>query len=329
MTLHAKKDGNWSKVKGLHIRQGGVWTAVKKAYIKENGVWKPYYTSEIVVEISGTHNTLTLKDMFSASDWQSDTSKRVVLLPDAVVNGVGWGAIAAQPSGASAGAATWGGNLILENRGAIQGAGGAPNGGVGGPALHDNSGVGFGKQITVLNYGIIRSGGGGGGKGGNGTGTTDTGEQFSQYPITTEWAYDTNYSPPLLGITVNNDNYVRVRQSINPTSYVSGNNTFYRGAFKYNSDTIALYGVRMVSTVATTGGDGGRGQGSDAANTAGSVGGANAGKGGDGGFFGNAGSAGANGNAGNGNAGGYAGIAYTAALWAVENIGGSVLGRVN
>jgi hypothetical protein len=193
------------------------------------------------------------------------------------------------------------GTIQVTNDGTVTGAGGAIAGN-GGTALRVNA-----SNVTVINNGTLRGGGGGGGTGG--TGGTGGGGSANQDTVRSGGCPSS--CPP--------DNGQR---------FCSGGETVIScnaGAMCNMDDNIATVTCR--TTVSTSGGAGGaggagavgqgynQGAGTGSAGSAGAAGGTNAGTGGtggaggDGGAFGSAGSTGAtgatgaNGNASNGSAG--------------------------
>ena len=177
------------------------------------------------------------------------------------------------------------GTITVTNNGTITGAGGAASGGAGGDAMRVNA-----SNVTVVNTGTIRGGGGGGGNGGTGGN--------GSYTTT-----NTFYS---CGTTNGCPNATAIGQCYGGNPEI-GNVTNYR--------------CTTTSTTNTTGGAGGaggRGQGYNQTaqnGSAGAAGGTNAGTGGTGGngaSFGSAGATGgtgANGNVSNGSAGSAGGAA--------------------
>lgn len=273
--------------------------------------------------------------------WAANRPKQVVI-PSGVTIGSTNPAIPALQSGTG-----FGNTLTVTNSGSIDGAGGQPNGGVGGTAL-----LAAQSGIAVVNTGSgkIRAGGGAGGLGGNGGGGK-TGGAATDGPV---YNYGTYYyetatgdragaGPVWNGAYVHNDGtYTYNIGSLqwtwgdsgggggggNPSWYV----TYYEYSITRSYNTTAY-------TAGGTGGVGGRGQGYDGAyanGVAGTAGGTNAGNGGAGGNGGAWGLSGANGNTGaSGNNGaGTAGSAGGLAGYAIQNIGnvtltnsGQMLGR--
>ena len=195
------------------------------------------------------------------------------------------------------------GGITVTNNGTISGAGAAFFGSIGGDAFEANT------PCTLINNGIIRSGGGTGGSGGQGS-----------YSYT---SYGTEYFIP----AGENVHYVRCSSSSFRTvyqnhSYARSNcGPFFsalgyspnlaRRTFRYYSGAFAYYGVSTYSsaTAYTNGGYGGAGQGYNQAAGAGTTGGTNAGQGGTGGSYGQTGGTGFAGNYTNGTAGNAAGKA--------------------
>ena len=115
-----------------------------------------------VNEIQQTYNSnatnLNLSSIFG-SNWATAVPKRVIINSGVTIGATSGNYAINVPSG-------MGGTLIIDNNGAIEGYGGAANGGTGGNAIHctHTSGV----TINNASGAHIKSGGGGGGKGGNG-----------------------------------------------------------------------------------------------------------------------------------------------------------------
>lgn len=315
-------------------------------------------SSEIVVRITanGTTNDL-VKNLFSPADWASDTTKRLIINPGVEISGE-WGYALAISDNASGASGSFGGELIIENRGYLSGKPGNPNGGAGGAALYANMKGKNGQKAKLYNYGTIRSGGGGGGRGGNGgngTATTTQREPASgeYYDTSNRWEF-ANVAGP--GPYTMNPGcrywwagaYVEVTRATggnqNYTQHDNGGWTYYRGSKREEGavrnaqngqqvggyERLGVYRAKQatVGTSGGAGGDGGRGQGYGATAQPGSNGaggGTNAGaggRGGDGGGWGQngaAGATGANGNAGNG-AGGQAGGIAGFAIDGLSNI---------
>lgn len=126
-------------------------------------------SSEIVVYITASGNGPdVIKNLFSAGDWASETQKRVVINVGVEIGGNGWGYALALTDNANGQAGSFGGRLILENKGILSGRSGAANSGAGLTALYANHLGKSGQKMEIINTGIIRGGGGGGGRGGNG-----------------------------------------------------------------------------------------------------------------------------------------------------------------
>ncbi len=253
---------------------------------------------DIVVTLSNATN-VNIQSLFSAGDWSGPLIKRVIIPAGVVIGGTSSGTPALRTG------TGWGGSLVIENAGSIQGAGGQPNSGAGGTAfLADAAGVQF------TNTGTIYGGGGAGGIGGAGgqgyyyyyAREPASGDLFSAYGYDWEdhggsgyvhfwWAHSSG--PPEF-------------QGNASTQVQIGSWMYYRGAFRYTaSGYYNHYGMYRQSVNASTaytsggaGGNGGRGQGYDGSNLVGSGGaggGTNAGTGGTGGAGGGWGSNGAGG----------------------------------
>ena len=116
--------------------------------------------AEVVAHIAANVNNVNLQTLFGAADWaDAAKTKRVIVDPGVTVGSTAAGT-AAMFTGTGRGK-----DLVIENKGTIVGAGGAPNGGAGGNALQVQQ-----TGVTVLNSGNLYGGGGGGGKGGTGGG---------------------------------------------------------------------------------------------------------------------------------------------------------------
>lgn len=247
-----------------------------------------FTSSELTAYITSTEENLNLETLFGASKYQSSIRKRVVIEEGVTVGATSTANYALNmPSG-------FGGRLVLVNKGSIQGAGGAENGGNGGDAIFAGA-----PNILIDNRGSIYSGGGGGGRGGSG-GTGGSGNYSS--------GYSCNYSC-----------------CTTPCPYPAWMGLCQGDCFQFGSCCCTT----CYTTVSTSGGGGGgggkggRGRGYNAALAAGLVGdsgsgggtnaggGGTGGTGGSGGDWGTAGSAGSSGfGGGNGNVSlGLAGLA--------------------
>lgn len=271
-----------------------------------------------VVTLANSSSQVTLSSQFSSTIWQSSATK-LVIIPSNVTIGSTSASSPALVTGTG-----MGGQLILQNYGSIQGAGGTANGGAGGSAFRADQSLG--NKFLFQNYGTIYSGGGGGGFGGfGGSGTYNStvteGPYFSNTSPEYIWGEGT-YTPSSgetvesLGITW--DNIVVASETTGypfPSSYYDGSTyTYYKVTYEYTfsggHDSTDYYSLERThiqtnSTSGGTGGSGGSGQGynqSAATGSSGSTGGTNAGTGGtggSGGSWGNAGSTGATGGSGN------------------------------
>lgn len=310
-------------------------------------------SSEIVVNMAAGGSAITLQSLFDASDWTSETTKRVILPA-----GVERGNSATLDAAVTIGATAWGGTLIFDVKGTISGKGGAANSGVGGVAFQANR-VGNANQKLQLNLfsgAVLRGGGGGGGQGGNGgngssfvtvrepasgyaysntgEGSTGTGIfifAFDDYWATIRWGnalIDSGAHIPMSGPYVASDGWTYEWKDI---AY-----TYGIGVWDFN---IARSKTTGGSTTGGSGGTGGRGEGYDgarASGSAGAAGGTNAGTGGTGGVgglygaSGGTGSTGSNGNVTNGSAGSAGGLAGYGLLGSANvtlTNNGSILGR--
>lgn len=314
-------------------------------------------SAEITKTLAAGSTSITLQSLFTSAEWASDTAKRVVLPA-----GVTRGSTAPGTAAITLGADGWGGDLILEVNGTVEGAGGTANSGVGGSAIDANR-LGLTSQKLILNVnptGVIKGGGGGGGKGGNGGGGTSTSvvrEPSSGTPpvgasgATAVWreAPDADVAAIIwYGTAVH-----RGTAHNGTTAFTVGEWTYYRGAHKgtippwaqgpaqqYPIDRYYVYRTKSSTTTVPggTGGAGGRGEGhgqsraDGAAGAAGSDSAGSGGAGGRGGLFGAAGSVGSPGVAGtsagtNGAAGGLAGFSVQNPNNAIVNNLGQMVGR--
>ena len=111
---------------------------------------------EILVVVSTTTTDLNVSTLFG-SYWTQTIPKRVVINSGVIIGATNTSNYALNiPSG-------FGGTVKIDNNGSIQGAGGASNGGNGGPAILAGA-----SGVSIDNQGTIYAGGGGGGKGGTG-----------------------------------------------------------------------------------------------------------------------------------------------------------------
>lgn len=309
-------------------------------------------SSEVIKMLAAGGSPVTLESLFTATEWASDTQKRIIL-PAGVERGNSSTLSAAVTIGSTA----WGGNLIFDVSGVISGKGGAANSGIGGDAFQANR-VGNANQKLILNLksgAVLRGGGGGGGKGGMGGGgstTTTVREPASGW---SQGYADGRYWQGLTvgGIPGNTaviwDNQAVGYVDANTTVAAFGGYTYYRGPLfdEYSDDGpgyFYLYQSYRTSTSSAptsggAGGNGGAGEGYGQARSggsAGSGGGANAGAGGTGGAgglygaTGGTGATGGNGSSSNGQAGSAGGVAGYGLL-GLSNVtltnSGSILGR--
>ena len=117
--------------------------------------------NEIVYTFTSSETDVDIQGKFSGPVWSSPVPKRVIIPSGITIFATNSSRSAISvPSGGA-------GPLVIENRGEIQGAGGAAgttgNGGTGGRAMTIN------RAVSIQNTGAIRGGGGGGGRGRDGT----------------------------------------------------------------------------------------------------------------------------------------------------------------
>lgn len=111
--------------------------------------------NEIIVYITSNSVNVNVQSLFGGN-WTQNVPKRLIINGGVVVGSLDPGAYALTiPSGLVS-------TLRIDNNGSIQGAGGSPNSGNGGPAILANA------AVTIDNIGSIYGGGGGGGFGGTG-----------------------------------------------------------------------------------------------------------------------------------------------------------------
>lgn len=116
---------------------------------------KYWLTKTILVQTTNVN----ARALFTEAEWLSSTPKRVAIAPGVIVGSTSISTPALRTDSG------FGGELDIRVLGDIRGAGGAVNGGNGGPALLIED-----PRVTwtVMPGGFIRGGGGGGGRGGNG-----------------------------------------------------------------------------------------------------------------------------------------------------------------
>lgn len=304
-------------------------------------------SSEIVVNLT-SRVAVCLQDLFSPTDWASDTKKRVVIPAGVEIGGdnLDWAIVPAWDATGQAG--SWGGELFLDVLGVISGQAGAVNGGRGGNCIRAIFGGRNGQklQLRVIG-GTIRAGGGGGGRGGDGGGgyfdtpyqvrDPASGEigQLGQY----DW-YATATSAKITwgGVLIYDG-----LPGFGVTQLDVGGWSYFRGVM-FVPNTYRLYRTQTQYsrnyTSGGAGGNGGNGVGygiGASAGAWGAAGGTNAGaggRGGDGGGWGAGGAWGAAGGNGN-NGGGAGGAAGGAAGYAITGLGfvqivqntGSIVGQ--
>ncbi|TKW60849.1 MAG: hypothetical protein DI628_08145 [Blastochloris viridis] len=304
--------------------------------------------AEAVAYIASNANNVNIQSLFSGADWANSTRPKRVVINSGVTVGSTNPATAALLTGTGRGS-----NLIIQNSGTIAGAGGAANGGAGGPAINSQQ-----TGVTITNAGNIYGGGGGGGRGGNGgSGGAGSIQQVVQegpyYSSSYRW-YFMDFGGYYYGDIVWAGTTLRINNGNEPASPWAYGGYLYYKSYPSGEGPNAIYRTYESNTPTTggaggTGGNGGAGQGSNQARangvggSAGAAGGTNAGTGGTGGTGGNggtwgvAGTAGATGNTGGsgnagaglagaaGTAGGAAGAAITGSGYTVTNTG-SILG---
>lgn len=317
---------------------------VQKVFLGTKQIW----ANEVVVVLGNTTTNVNLKTLFTLAEWGDANLKKRVVVNAGVNIGSTQGAYAiAATTTADGQAGSWAGELTLDVRGTVSGVGGAANSGKGGDVILGNFPGRTGQKLIVNLYsgGIIRAGGGGGGRGGNGGGGYYTDDQYHLYPYSRyganwEW-YQGRYQ---IYLSANGWSALNVGGA---STYTSGGYVYSRGAYveSYGGDgyqiSRRLVTPNTVYTGGGAGGNGGRGQGYDGANaggSAGAAGGTNAGAGGTGGTgagYGGTGNTGNTGGAGN-NGGGLAGAAGGLAGFYINgianvtlnNLGGTLQGRV-
>lgn len=285
---------------------------------------------------------LNASSLFTAGEWSSPSLKRI-FIPAGVT--IGSTAVATPAFDTSSGFGGW---LEIYLNGNIDGAGGQPNGGVGGNALKVSS-----PRVRLFGTGKLRPGGGAGGQGGQGgQGIYYTGRTVTDGP--TFQAYNYWYG---LNATGNQIGGARWGGGDQFSTYAPAGFSYGPSAYQYTitstngqgnvNGTVDVYSIYRQYTVydvpnltsGGTGGNGGRGQGYDGANASGSGGGTggtnagNGGLGGTGGGFGDSGTTGITGNAGNngsgavGMSGGLSGFAIDGIANLENSFSGTTLGR--
>lgn len=283
---------------------------------------------------------LNASSLFTAGEWSSPSLKRI-FIPSGVT--IGSTAIATPAFDTSSG---FGGYLEIYLNGNIDGAGGVPNGGVGGNALKVSS-----PRVRLFGTGKLRPGGGAGGQGGQGgQGLYYSGRTVTDGPYYSRGGYcyvvtsgnGAGYSggfywggsnPPPGGYSYFASSFAEHLDSFNGQGNLNGTADFYYVYRQYTVYDVPNY------TDGGTGGNGGRGQGYDGASASGSGGGTggtnagNGGLGGTGGGFGDSGTTGVTGNAGNnssgnvGMSGGLSGFAIDGIANLENSFSGTTLGR--
>ncbi|SBW15291.1 hypothetical protein BR10RB9215_C12142 [Brucella sp. 10RB9215] len=310
-------------------------------------------SSEIVVNLT-SRVAVCLQDLFSPTDWASDTKKRVVIPAGVEIGGdnLDWAIVPAWDATGQAG--SWGGELFLDVLGVISGQAGAVNGGRGGNCIRAIFGGRNGQklQLRVIG-GTIRAGGGGGGRGGDGGGGF---YDYTQYEPS-DGSFTSNYTGPFIPndailwearTTIANSPFQGytavwwggeiyrsgVSTAYNTTSsvvvgdwlYERGSKQTYNGGLRSDIYYIRRSRSARAYTSGGAGGNGGNGVGygiGASAGAWGAAGGTNAGaggRGGDGGGWGAGGAWGVAGGNGN-NGGGAGGAAGGAAGYAITGLG--------
>lgn len=288
--------------------------------------------SEVVAfATSGTNQTV--QSYFTTGDWVSGKKKRLII-PSGVTIGSTNVSTAALRTNSG-----FGGLLQVENSGTLVGAGGQPNGGVGGDAFQADT------YMTLMNYGTMYAGGGAGGQGGTGgTGYTSV---YTRDPSSGfQYLWQTGYGWMYGYITVNGSlseyHWNGNHYGSNPSP---GDGWTYRqGPYVKDGSGWSEYQIYRDRTDYTyysggTGGNGGRGQGYDGSAAGGLGGGAGStnagygGTGGTGGAYGTSGNIGGTGSAGNaaggsaGQAGGLSGYALRNSPYITLAYAGTLVGR--
>jgi hypothetical protein len=177
-----------------------------------------------------------------------------------------------------------GSTVTVDNYGIVQGAGGLPNGGVGGHAIHAQTSAAFTKTINNKAGATVRAGGGAGGYGGTGgvggqggPGTT-TVVEGPFYTLST-YEVQNNISADTWSYFWNGAN---LGTFPNSTASIGGID-YEAVAFQSGNAIAAHWSIKRTTTGTNTpggaggaGGAGGRGQGYDGANAAGAGGAAGA-----------------------------------------------------
>lgn len=173
--MHVKASAVWKRVTGVHTRVGGVWKRVRRVWVRQGGAWKLTYQYRWVYTLNITANrgqVVISPSYLTAQGWDGSSPVDVRV---SVSAGVTVSAPASNNFGYDAFVATGSfptySSLLLTNRGAIRGGGGAGgspanspylSGLAGGHGLSVNGSSGL--TISVDNStGTIAGGGGGGG----------------------------------------------------------------------------------------------------------------------------------------------------------------------
>jgi hypothetical protein len=295
------------------IRDNGQWI-IPRTYVRIGGVWVLVdnyirdagdWGNELVIYVTTTTTNLNVQTLFEATYPGSWASTAPKRL---VINsGVIVGATSTANSALNI-PSGFGRTVTIDNFGSIQGAGGAANSGTGGNAILAGA-----SGISINNQGTIYAGGGGGGTGGTGgSGSfTSTFNQSLGSGVTVSFG---SICSPCNSACI---------ASRGAGAFCASGCTTIRSIFPPITCTTSCSNCQrtVTTTTATAGGAGGAGgvgQGYNQLNNFGSVGtagGTNAGTGGTGGTggtwgtTGNTGGSGGNGNVGTGLAGSGGGLA--------------------
>ena len=276
---------------------------------------------EILVVVSATTTNLNVSSLFG-SYWTQTIPKRVVINSGVIIGATNTSNYALNiPSG-------FGGTVKIDNNGSIRGAGGASNGGDGGPAILAGA-----SGVSIDNQGTIYGGGGGGGKGGTGGAGTYTSLGAFQALGASGWNTFPGYGYGQYGYRCQQTCIVAFPSYSNVYASFAGVSNPYRDKYccvaccygrccdcctndaEQNANASCCYGQPTVtnSSAGGIGGSGGVGQGYNQSATTAPIfgatngpldGGTNAGRGGVGGNGSTWGTSGGNGSAGaNGNPG--------------------------
>lgn len=250
------------------------------------------HSGDLFFYVNSSQVNLNLKTLIGTTLYDAKYRKRII-----INSGVTIGSNSVSTAALVVPATATGGEVIIDNYGSIQGAGGAANSGNGGDAILVQTSC----IINNKSGGTIYSGGGGGGKGG--TGGTGGNGSYTQTVGTGG------------GRGCVQDCTISCTSSSNPGAFCRSQ-CVYRGDVCYAFDPgyYQCFDCARTDSISTTGGsgglggNGGRGRGYDGASAVGSVGGSGTsggtnagvgGSGGSGGTGGNWGTSGTNGTTGN------------------------------